>query len=77
VTELSSGTSVLAIVRGESVVSRLREVVGPFDPEIARHLRPKSVRSLFGVDRVKNAVLCTDLPDDGPLECKFFFVVMD
>lgn len=27
----------------------------------------------FGFDRVKNAVHCTDLPEDGVLEVKYFF----
>ena len=36
--------------------------------EIARHLRPKTLRARFGIDKIKNAVHCTDLPDDGPLE---------
>ncbi|KAI8809228.1 hypothetical protein BJ742DRAFT_738382 [Cladochytrium replicatum] len=32
------------------------------------HVRPKSLRALFGVDEVRNAIHCTDLPEDGPLE---------
>lgn len=36
--------------------------------EIARHLRPRTLRALFGVDKVRNAVHCTDLPEDGLLE---------
>jgi nucleoside diphosphate kinase len=41
---------------------------GPSDPEIARHIRPNTLRAAFGKDKVKNAVHCTDLPEDGPLE---------
>ena len=36
--------------------------------EIARHLRPRTIRAKFGKDKIKNAVHCTDLPDDGMLE---------
>lgn len=36
--------------------------------EISRHLRPTTLRALYGKDKVKNAVHCTDLPDDGVLE---------
>ncbi|KAA0168462.1 hypothetical protein FNF27_00903 [Cafeteria roenbergensis] len=76
-TELSSGTSIIAEVRGEDVVPRLRELCGPYCPEIAGHLRPDSLRARFGINRVQNAVLCTDLPSDGPLECKYLFCVVD
>lgn len=36
--------------------------------EIARHLRPRTIRARFGKDKIKNAVHCTDLPEDGILE---------
>lgn len=76
-TELSSGTSIIAEVRGEDIVPRLRELCGPYCPEIAGHLRPESLRARYGINRVQNAVLCTDLPSDGPLECKYLFCVVD
>lgn len=76
ITQLSSGTSVLVEVRGDEAVPRLRELCGPYDPEIARILRPSSLRACFGKDRVRNAVHCTDLPDDGPLESKFLLKVV-
>jgi nucleoside-diphosphate kinase len=46
---------------------------GPIDPEIAKNLRPNTLRAKFGVDRVKNAIHCTDLPEDGVLESQYFF----
>lgn len=39
-----------------------------FFQEIARHLRPRSLRALYGKTKIKNAVHCTDLPTDGLLE---------
>ena len=75
--ELSSGTCVaLQITRAkspETLVSDVREIVGPRDPEIARALRPNSLRARFGEDKGRNAVHCVDLPEDGPLEVDFFF----
>lgn len=59
-----------------SVVQAFRELAGPADPEIARHLRPRSLRALFGKDKVLNAVHCTDLPEDGPLELDYFFSLL-
>lgn len=51
-------------------------VVGPLDPEIARVLRPDSLRAKFGFDKVRNAVHCTDLPEDGALETHYFFKIL-
>lgn len=36
--------------------------------EIARHLRPDTLRALYGKNKVLNAIHCTDLPEDGILE---------
>ncbi|KEG14153.1 putative nucleoside diphosphate kinase [Trypanosoma grayi] len=59
------------------VVSLTREICGPFDPAIARAIRPKSIRAVFGVDRAQNAVHCCDLPEEGPLYTDFFFKPRD
>lgn len=37
---------------GGSAVEAFREVAGPQDPEIARVLRPHSLRAKFGFDKV-------------------------
>ncbi|KAJ3239736.1 Nucleoside diphosphate kinase 7 [Chytriomyces hyalinus] len=60
----------------DDIVSSFRELVGPNDPELARNLRPKSLRALYGTDKVRNAVHCTDLEADGILEVQFFFRIM-
>ena len=36
--------------------------------EIARKLRPHTLRAQFGKTKVQNAIHCTDLPEDGLLE---------
>ncbi len=59
-----------------SVVSRLRDLVGPPDPELARSLRPGSLRARYGLKTEENAVHCTDLPEDGRLEVEYFFKVL-
>jgi nucleoside-diphosphate kinase len=54
-------------------VRSLREACGPQNPVLGKTLRPEAIRTLFGVDTVNNAVHCTDLPDDGESECRYFF----
>lgn len=71
--ELASGPALVMEVRSENVVEKLRALVGPSDPDLARQVRPQTMRAKFGIDRVQNAVHCTDLPEDGILESKYFF----
>jgi len=33
-------------------------------------------RAKFGLDRVRNAVHCTDMPEDGNLEVQYFFQLL-
>ena len=54
----------------------LREFCGPADPEIARVLRPRSLRAQFGKNKVQNAIHYTDLPEDGELESNYFFNIL-
>ena len=54
-------------------VQDFREFCGPLEPSLAKLLRPRSLRALFGKDTVRNAVHCTDLPEDGEMESKYFF----
>ena len=41
---LSSGPVIALEVRQQNVVEALRELCGPHDPEIAKHLRPNTMR---------------------------------
>ena len=63
-------------VQVRAAVADLREFCGPVDITLAKTLRPKSLRAAFGSSVVKNAVHCTDLDDDGFLECNYFFNVL-
>jgi nucleoside-diphosphate kinase len=68
---LVSGPSIVLEVRQESVVNALRNLVGPHDPEIAKHLRANTIRAKYGLDRVRNAAHCTDMPEDGVIEVRY------
>jgi hypothetical protein len=52
-----------------------------FPKEIARHIRPRTLRALYGKDKVKNAVHCTDLAEDATLEVmkyiEVFFLMLN
>jgi len=86
VKELTSGPCIAVEIKakgGEPVqgdagntAKSFREFVGPADPEIARHLRPNTLRAHFGKDKVQNALHCTDLPEDGLLEVEYFFKIL-
>eukprot|EP00831_Metopus_contortus_P058105 TRINITY_DN50344_c0_g1_i1.p1 TRINITY_DN50344_c0_g1~~TRINITY_DN50344_c0_g1_i1.p1 ORF type:complete len:250 (+),score=25.29 TRINITY_DN50344_c0_g1_i1:181-930(+) len=76
VEDFISGPVLALEVRQENAVVALRELVGPHDPETARSTSPTSLRAQFGVNRISNAVHCTDLPEDGVLECEYFFSIL-
>jgi nucleoside-diphosphate kinase len=76
VDHMTTGPSIAIEVRQENAVAAFRELCGPLDPEVGRALRPNTIRARFGVDRVQNAIHCTDLSEDGVLECEYFFTVM-
>jgi len=74
--QLCTGPSLVMEVRQQDCVPALRNLVGPHDPEVAKHLRPATLRAKYGVDRVQNGVHCTDLTEDGLLEVEYFFKIM-
>lgn len=76
VEHMTTGPCIVLEIRQENAVQSFREIVGPHDPEVAKHLRPNTLRAHFGLDRVRNAVHCTDLPEDGILESEYFFNIM-
>jgi nucleoside-diphosphate kinase len=76
VQELSSAPAVAFEVRAPQAVEVLRELAGPYDIAVARELRPRSLRALYGTDNVLSAIHVTDVDVDGPLESKFIFHVL-
>jgi len=74
--ELSSGPFLAVELSGDSAVERFREICGPRDVDVAKRIRPDTLRAKFGLDIVRNGIHCTDLVEDGPLESDFMFVAM-
>jgi nucleoside-diphosphate kinase len=79
VDELISGPCIaceLAAKDGGDSVSSFRQLCGPMDSELARVLRPDSLRAKFGLNKTRNAIHCTDLPEDGGLEVEYIFSIL-
>jgi nucleoside-diphosphate kinase len=76
VSQFISGPCLVMEVRQEDAVNSFRKLVGPHDPEVAKHLRAETLRAQYGLDRVRNAVHGTDLPEDGLLEVEYFFNIL-
>ena len=80
VKQLSSGMSMVLEISSPSsssdTVSSYRELVGPADPDLAKSIRPKSLRAKYGKTKDMNAIHCTDLPEDGLLEVEYFFKIL-
>jgi nucleoside-diphosphate kinase len=74
--QLSSGLSIAMEIRAQNAVETFRQTAGPWDVDMAKDLRPDTIRGLFGKDRIWNAIHCTDLPEDGELECEYCFKLL-
>lgn len=61
---------------GCDVHAQFREFAGPIDSDVARQIRPYTLRAKFGIDKYKNAIHCTDLPEDTNLELEYFFKIL-
>ncbi|EGB03788.1 hypothetical protein AURANDRAFT_59582 [Aureococcus anophagefferens] len=78
VKQLSSGPCcALELRTSGTAVQHFRESCGPWDVNFAKEIRPQTIRAKFGIDGVKNAVHCTDLPDDGESEVRYFFEILN
>ncbi|KAH0574209.1 Nucleoside diphosphate kinase [Spironucleus salmonicida] len=74
---MDDGICIAIEFEGPNAVKEMREICGPFDPEIARVLKPDSVRAKFGVDIVDNAVFITDIEEEAEIHSDFWFRVVE
>ncbi|CAL5978926.1 Nucleoside_diphosphate kinase [Hexamita inflata] len=63
----------IELTGSNDVIQNARNIVGPFDPEIAKLLKPQSVRAVFGKDCVQNAVFVTDIAEEAEIHSDFWF----
>ena len=54
-------------------VEEFKKICGSYDPSYAKKISPDSLRGLFGMDRVRNAVHCTELLEDSESEIRLIF----
>ncbi|KAK2956120.1 putative Nucleoside diphosphate kinase 7 [Blattamonas nauphoetae] len=71
--EVCSGPCLGLEIRGENAQKTFRQFCGPYDPAIAKLLAPNSLRALYGENRTRNGIHCTDVVEDTVLECEYFF----
>jgi len=80
VDELSCGPSLILEIAGhdksDNVHKEFRQFCGPSDTKVAKAIRPNTIRAKFGVNKVQNAIHCTDLETDGAFESNFMFNVL-
>ncbi|XP_014223667.1 nucleoside diphosphate kinase 7 [Trichogramma pretiosum] len=78
--ELNSGTCVgLEITHNDpkvDVVSEFRKLCGPMDSELAKEIRPNSLRAKYGLTKIQNAVHCSDLHEESVLEVEYLFKIL-
>jgi nucleoside-diphosphate kinase len=83
--EYSSGPFVALEICGEDAVAQLRSIVGPRDVDVALRVRGHTLRAKYGVpsstggpgSTAKLGLHCTDLAEDGPLECEYIFCMAE
>lgn len=74
VDELCSGP-ILALEINTNV-ENFRVHCGPVDVEMAKSLRPETIRAKFGLSKIKNAVHCTDFEEDAVEELCYMFDIL-
>ena len=81
VAELQSGPCIAMELKHKDetfdVQGEFRKLCGPMDPDIARQVRPDTLRAKYGKTKVQNALHCSDLPEDGILEVEYFFKILE
>jgi nucleoside-diphosphate kinase len=73
-TFMSSGRALVMVLKGENVISRLREVMSATNPANAA---PETIRKLYATSIEHNAVHGSDAPETAAYEIGYFFPGVD
>jgi nucleoside-diphosphate kinase len=63
----------IKVSKAKNVVEDFKKICGPYDPSYAKKIAPNSIRALFGLNRVHNAVHSTELYEDSESELRIIF----
>lgn len=63
----------IELIGSDDVIASARDMCGPFDPEIAKVLKPQSIRAIFGKNVVQNSIFVTDIPEEAEIHSDFWF----
>jgi len=70
---MSSGETEILVLSRENAIEGWRDEIGPVDPKNAKQEKPDSLRAIFGVDVLKNAVHGASTKEQAEKEIKLFF----
>jgi len=60
----------------DNIVVKFRKCAGPWNVDMAKELFPDSIRGVYGINNIENAIHCTDLKEDATSEIQYFFQVI-
>ncbi|OXA57533.1 Nucleoside diphosphate kinase 7 [Folsomia candida] len=60
-----------------NAVEAFRHFCGPADSDLARKVKPQTLRARHGLNKIQNAIHCTELPEDAYYELEYFFKILD
>lgn len=70
---LTRGPIRVLLLSRRKAIPKLRDLIGPTNPDIARQSFPKSIRALYGTNIQENAIHASDSKESAEREIKFFF----
>lgn len=68
---LTRGPIRILVLKGKNAVPKLRSLIGPTNPDLARQSFPKSVRALYGANIQENVIHASDSEQSAKREIEF------